>query len=39
MAVLAPVVARKRPDPPGCEAQGGPGLVTYPVRRQAQMTN
>ena len=39
MAVLAPVVARKRPDPPGCEAQGGPGLIICPVRQLAQMTN
>ena len=28
-----------RPDPPGCEAQGGPGLIICPVRQQAQMTN
>src|SRR5262249_34231199 len=27
-----------RPDPPGCEAQGGPGLIR-PLRRRAQMTN
>jgi hypothetical protein len=31
--------SRRRPDPPGCEAQGGPGLVICPVRQQAQMTN
>src|SRR5262249_2196578 len=28
--------SRKRPDPRGCEAQGGPGLVICPERRPAQ---
>src|SRR5262249_37115420 len=37
---LAPV--SERPDPPGCEAQGGPGLVTCPAATAGaddQLTN
>jgi hypothetical protein len=32
------VIDEMRPDPPGCEAQGGPGLIIRPLRRRAQMT-
>jgi hypothetical protein len=28
------LLCSKRPDPPGCEAQGGPGLVICPERRK-----
>jgi len=28
------VIDEMRPDPPGCEAQGGPGLIIRPLRRR-----